>query len=124
MALKQTIYLPDGPKPLWCSCCSSSMTSLFQKQDLFHLEHISPRSSYSFSSFRSMFKLPLLRDTPGEGNGNPLQYSYLENPMDRGAWWAPWGRKSWTRLRDQTTTFLSPLALQKQVTVNNINNNT
>ena len=23
----------------------------------------------------------------GEGNGNPLQYSYLENPMDRGAWW-------------------------------------
>ena len=24
---------------------------------------------------------------PGEGNGNPLQYSCLENPMDRGAWW-------------------------------------
>ena len=28
-------------------------------------------------------------DSPGEGNGNPLQYSCLENPMDRGAWWAP-----------------------------------
>ena len=30
--------------------------------------------------------------SPGEGNGNPLQYSYLENPMDREAWWAnsPW----------------------------------
>ena len=27
-------------------------------------------------------------DPPGEGNGNPLQYSCLENPMDRGAWWA------------------------------------
>ena len=26
--------------------------------------------------------------TPGEGNENPLQYSGLENPMDRGAWWA------------------------------------
>ena len=26
--------------------------------------------------------------SPGEGNGNPLQYSSLENPMDRGAWWA------------------------------------
>ena len=26
--------------------------------------------------------------SPGEGNGNPLQYSYLENPMDRGAWQA------------------------------------
>ena len=25
---------------------------------------------------------------PGEGNGSPLQYSYLENSMDRGAWWA------------------------------------
>jgi len=25
---------------------------------------------------------------PGEGNGNPLQYSCLENPMGRGAWWA------------------------------------
>ena len=28
------------------------------------------------------------KDSPGEGNGNPLQYSCLENPMDRGAWWA------------------------------------
>ena len=26
--------------------------------------------------------------SPGEGNGNPLQYSCLENPMDRRAWWA------------------------------------
>ena len=26
--------------------------------------------------------------SPGEGNGNPLQYSYLEKPMDRGAWQA------------------------------------
>ena len=26
--------------------------------------------------------------SPGEGNGNPLQHSCLENPMDRGAWWA------------------------------------
>ena len=26
--------------------------------------------------------------SPGEENGNPLQYSGLENPMDRGAWWA------------------------------------
>ena len=29
-----------------------------------------------------------LRRSPGEGNDNPLQYSYLENPMDKGAWWA------------------------------------
>ena len=29
----------------------------------------------------------------GKINGNPLQYSCLENPMDRGAWWGPWGPK-------------------------------
>ena len=27
--------------------------------------------------------------SPGGGNGNPLQCSYLENPMDGGVWWAP-----------------------------------
>ena len=32
--------------------------------------------------------IPGLGRFPGEGNSNPLQYSYLENPMDRGAWWA------------------------------------
>ena len=38
--------------------------------------------------------------SPGEGNGNPLQYSCLGNPMDRGAWWAIAREvaKSWTRL--------------------------
>ena len=37
----------------------------------------------------------------GEGNGNPLQYSCLENPVDRGAWWAAVHRvtQSWTRLK-------------------------
>ena len=37
----------------------------------------------------------------GEGNGNPLQCSYLENPRDRGAWWvAVYGvAQSWTRLK-------------------------
>jgi len=32
--------------------------------------------------------IPGLGRSPGEGNGNPLQYSCLENSMDRGAWWA------------------------------------
>ena len=38
--------------------------------------------------------------SPGEGNGDPLQYSCLENPMDRGAWWATvrGDAKSHTRL--------------------------
>ena len=30
--------------------------------------------------------IPGSERSPGEGNGNPLQYSCLENPMDRGAW--------------------------------------
>ena len=41
----------------------------------------------------------------GEGNGNPLQYSCLGNPMDRGAWRATVHRaaKSWTRLKRLST---------------------
>ena len=40
----------------------------------------------------------------GEGNGNPLRYSCLENPMDGGAWWVTVHgvAKSWTRLSDFT----------------------
>ena len=43
----------------------------------------------------------------GKGNGTPLQYSCLENPMDGGAWWAAVHGvvKSWTQLRDFTFTF-------------------
>ena len=45
--------------------------------------------------------------SPGEGNGNPLQYSCLENPMEGGALWATVHRvvKSWTRLTDFTFTY-------------------
>ena len=50
----------------------------------------------------------------GEGNGTPLQYSCLENPMDGGAWWAAVHAvaKSRTRLSDFTFTFHLP-ALEK-----------
>ena len=40
--------------------------------------------------------VPGLGRSPGEGNGNPLQYSCLENPMNREAWqatYSPWGLK-------------------------------
>ena len=53
--------------------------------------------------------------THGEGNGTPLQYSCLENPMDRGAWWAGvHGSLSRTRLSDFTFTFHFP-ALEKEM---------
>ena len=46
--------------------------------------------------------IPGLGRSPGGGHGNPLQYSCLENPRDRGAWWAAVHgvTKSWTRLSD------------------------
>jgi len=44
--------------------------------------------------------IPGLGRSPGEGNGNPLLYSCLENPMDRGSWWGivHGMAKSWTQL--------------------------
>ena len=44
--------------------------------------------------------IPGLGRSSGEGNGNPLQYSWLGNPMERGAWWATvyWVTKSWIGL--------------------------
>ena len=44
--------------------------------------------------------IPGLGGSPGGGHGNPLQYSCLENPTDRGAWWAivQGVTKRWTRL--------------------------
>ena len=52
--------------------------------------------------------IPGSERSPGEGNGNPLQYSCLENPMEGGAWWATVHRvaKSRTRLSDFTFTFM------------------
>ena len=43
--------------------------------------------------------IPGLGRSPGEGNGNPLQYSCLVNPMDGGAWWATVHGVSKSRLR-------------------------
>ena len=49
-----------------------------------------------------MGSVPAWGRSPGVGNSNPLQYSCLENPMDRGAWWAVTHgvSKSWTQLSD------------------------
>ena len=54
---------------------------------------------------RDMGLIPGLGRSPGEGHGNPLQYSCLENPMDRGAWRATVHRvsKSQTQLKQLST---------------------
>ena len=56
---------------------------------------------------------PGLGRSPREGNGTPLQYSCLEDPMDRGAWWAVVHEvvKSQTRLSDFTFTLVGKRVL-------------
>ena len=51
---------------------------------------------------RDTSSIPGLGRSPGEGNGNPHQYSCLENPIDRGVWWATVHEvsKSQTQLSD------------------------
>ena len=76
--------------------------------------------------------IPELGRSPGGGHGNLLQYSCLENPMDRGTWWTVvhWVTESWTRLMIrpylnllyliafmllQSTTFLLNILLKVQL---------
>ena len=57
------------------------------------------RGKESARSAEDPGSIPGLGRSPGEGNGNPLQYSCLGNPMDRGAWWAT---IHWVAERDTT----------------------
>ena len=61
--------------------------------------------------------IPASGRSPGEGNGTPLQYFCLENPMDGGAWYATIHgvAKSRTRLSDFTFTFLLDETLSHDV---------
>ena len=55
------------------------------KQTNFHCSSVSKESACNAGD---LGLIPGLGRSPGEGNGNPLQYSCLESPLDRGAWWA------------------------------------
>ena len=61
----------------------------------------------SIASAIALFPLLSVSGDTGEGDGTPLQYSCLENPMDGGAWWAAVHgvAEGQTRLRDFTFTF-------------------
>ena len=70
-----------------------------------------PRGSDGKESSRNVgdpSSIPGLGKSPGGGNGNPFQYSCMENSMDRGAWRATIHRvaKSWTWLSNFTFTFI------------------
>ena len=75
--------------------CSSFI--LLQVVDQFSQHHLLKRLSFlhcgsevKASAYNAgiLGSIPGLGRSPGEGNGNPLQYSCLENPIDGGAWWA------------------------------------
>ena len=72
------------------------------KQQTFLVAQMVKASAYNAGDPGS---IPGLGRSTGEGNGNPLQYSCLENPMDRGAWQAivHGVAKSLTRLSDFTS---------------------
>jgi len=58
-------------------------------------------STCNAEDLRDLGSIPGLKRSPGGGHGNPLQYSCLENPIDRGAWWATAHgvAQSWTWLK-------------------------
>jgi len=64
-----------------------------------------PACQYNAGDIKDVGLIPELGRSPGEGNGNPLQYSCLKNPMDRGAWRATVHgvAKSQTRLKGLST---------------------
>ena len=79
-----------------------------------YVEILTLRSSeWDCLAFKGGVKVKL-----GEGNGTPLQYSCLENPMDGGAWWAAVHgvAKSGTRLSDFTFTFHFPASEKEMAT--------
>ena len=79
--------------------------NIFQIQEvifIFLYATISSVGKESACSAGDLGSIPGLGRSPGEGNGNALQYPCLENLMDRGAWWAAVHgvAKSWARLSD------------------------
>ena len=89
--------------------CHHQDPKLFSSQvrDIFFWEGEEPVFSGQVTQYVESNSLPPLSKTHGEGNGTPLQYSCLENPMDGGAWWAAVHgvAKNRTQLNDFPFTF-------------------
>ena len=67
----------------------------------FQVARVGKKRPDNAGDLRDMHSIPGWERSLGGGHGNPLQYSCLENPIDRGAWWAIVHRvaKSWTQLK-------------------------
>ena len=76
------------------------LMKLFAGQQWKHCFPCSSVGKESACSVGDPGSIPGLGRSPAEGNGNPLQYSGLENSMDRGVWWSivHGVAKSWTQL--------------------------
>ena len=97
---------PPGKPSMWCSFFMW-MLRLCECLDFLLEAYFMFSDANSNVMFNIIFHLFISSIYNGEGNGTPLQYSCLENPMDRGAWWAAVHgvAKSRTRLSDFTFTF-------------------
>ena len=69
----------------------------------------SQMAKQSTCSAEDLGSIPASGRSPGEGKGNPLQYSCLENPMEGGAWWATVHGVTKSRTQLMTSLSLSPL---------------
>ena len=97
---------PTLSDPMDCSPPGSSVHRIFQARVLewgaiaFSIQNLVVKNSPANArDIRDLSLIPGWRRSPGERNGNPLQYSCLENLMDRGAWWATVHRVMKTQLK-------------------------
>ena len=79
--------------PFWKAAFSPVLqpqvsSSNFEDTGAFWVVLVVKNPPASARDLRDMDLIPVSGRCPGRGHGNPLQYSYLENPMDRGAWQA------------------------------------
>ena len=106
----------DGRESEWTSgvgngqggleCCNSWVTESWTRLSNWNEKKkgfpCSSVSKESVCNAKDLGSIPGLGRFPGEGNGNPLQYPWLENLMDRGAWWAAVHgvAQNWAQLSD------------------------
>ena len=74
-----------------------TMATVGASQVVLVVKTLPPNAEY----IRDVGSIPGLGRSPGGGHGSTLQYSCLENPMDRGAWWGTVHRvaKTWTQVK-------------------------
>ena len=98
------IHSMPGERSLSGSLLCAQKCSFHTVSNAVEISRSSSGKDSASHSRRHSGSIPGSKRSPGGGNGNPLQYSCLENPMDRGAWRATVHGvvKSWTQLSDFT----------------------